>query len=584
MAEAANLSVRISGDASELIGALASAEAAIGQIQSSAAGLMREYGGKEAQIKLTALDNTAEGIASARANINSLTDKTVTISVKYAVSGMPKLAGGTNNALGGLAVVNDERGKSDPRELIEHNGKLMMFNGRDVIVPLSSGDKVYTADETKRIMAGIGLPHYASGKNNNAAYELAKSDLTHYKKTHNMSPTEELAAWNSLMKQFSYDSDAVREAQEQIFAAEQKIIAEQEKALKERKKANETALSDYRKSSDAWIKYQTEVNNMGVDGQIEAYNRQLNNYNAMVSEMTASTEYTAEEMKAVWDNFYEYKAGVDLKIGKLENEKNYAVYKKWQSDAENWKMIRDTYGDWEESGDSKVRFYERSLSRIQEMYDGGFVGWQEYRDDTMMGTLNLYKAKMEEVETLLANQKQYIRDTKTRFSNEESALRESWEVSDRKVSKSEISEQLGVFKGAVTQRGMDKYKSLQEQMKQLRREEEMYNLQKKHTKIITDLEDSYDKVEANKKYLLGVIERSGLNLEGIVSGARYDIAGMQSTITSLFAQTISAIKGIRVSSNSYSDNRNISIMGNSASALNALENRVIGSIAHGNFY
>ena len=41
-----------------------------------------------------------------------------------------------------------------------------MFSGRDVVVPLSQGDKVYTADETKAIMNGMGIPHYASGKNN----------------------------------------------------------------------------------------------------------------------------------------------------------------------------------------------------------------------------------------------------------------------------------------------------------------------------------------------------------------------------------------------------------------------------------
>lgn len=55
-------------------------------------------------------------------------------------------ADGTQYAKSGLAVVNDERGVSDPRELIEHNGRLMMFSGRDVVVPLSQGDKVYTAD------------------------------------------------------------------------------------------------------------------------------------------------------------------------------------------------------------------------------------------------------------------------------------------------------------------------------------------------------------------------------------------------------------------------------------------------------
>lgn len=583
MAEAANLSVSITGDASGLIDSLNSANTALANLNTSAGTIMNDFGGKEAQIKISAFDNTAAGVNSARANINSIQDKTVTISVKYNVSGMPRLASGTHSAREGLAVVNDERGVSDPRELIEHDGRLMMFSGRDVIVPLSAGDRVYTAAETKSIMTGLGLPHYASGKNNEW-FELEKADLTHYKKTHIMSPEEELEWWNRLMEQFSYDSEVVKEIEEEIFAAQQKIIAEQEKILKAEKKANEDALSDYKRNSDAWIKYQVEVNDMGVQEQIDAYQRQLYNYNAMVSDMVVSTQYSADEIKEIWDDFYEYKAGVDLKIGKLENEKNYAVYEKWQRDAENWKTIRDTYDDWAEAGDSPVKFYERSIEVIQQMYDGGFVGWQEYRDDSMEAQLNLYKAKMDDVDKLLDSQKKYISSLKQQFADEENALSEKWEVQDRKASKAEISHQLDIYEGAVTQRGMDKYKSLQEQMKQIRREEEMYQLQKTHTEILSDLEENYDIIEDNKKYLLATIEKSGLNIEDIVSGVNYDIKSMENTITTLFAQTISAIKSIKVSSSSYSDNRNISISGNSADIVDALKNRVGLTIAHSRYY
>ena len=136
----------------------------------------------------------------------------------------------------------------------------------------------------------------------------------------------------------------------------------------------------------------------------------------------------------------------------------------------------------------------------------------------------------------------------------------------------------------MTERGKEKYESLQEQMKKIKREEEMYALQKKHTQIVTALEKNYTEIEDNKNYLLSIIERNGLDIESIVSGARYDIQGMQTTISKLFNQAIDAIKGIRVSQNSYSDNRNISINGPSSSAIEALEHRMIGSIAHGNFY
>ena len=576
MAEIANLSVSITGDASGLISSLGEAQAALANVSASASGVINEFGGKEAKIKLTALDNTASGVAQAKANINSLKDKTVTVSVRYSVSGMPKLASGTKNAREGLAVVNDEKGARDPRELIEHNGRLMMFSGRDVIVPLSRGDKVYTADETKGIMASLGLPHYASGKNNEA-FEIKKAELTHYKKTHNVSASEELELWNELLEQFIYDGEAAAEIEEQIFDAQQRIH-------KEQKQADEAALAAYKKSSDAWIKYQTEVAGMSADEQIASYERQLENYNAMVSDMVSSTYYSAAEIKEIWDDFYEYKAGVDLKIGKLKNEQNRAVYEKWQSDAKNWKKIRDTYDDWEEAGDSPVKFYERSIERIQEMFSGNFIGWQEYRDDTMDAALSLHNAKMDEIDELLERQKAYIQSTKQQFENEEKALSEKWEVEDRNADKAEISRQITVFKGAVTQRGIDKYKSLQEEMKKIRREEEMYRMQKTHTETLTELEESYGEVEANKKYLLAAIERSGLNVEDVVSGMSLDIRGMQSTVELLFRETISAINSIRLTANSYSDNRNISISATSSDIVDALKNRVGLSLAHGNYY
>ena len=127
------------------------------------------------------------------------------------------------------------------------------------------------------------------------------------------------------------------------------------------------------------------------------------------------------------------------------------------------------------------------------------------------------------------------------------------------------------------------YAELQEQMKKIKREEEMYKLQKTHTATLTSLENSYDTVEANKKYLLATIEKNGMNIEKIVKSVNFDVKNMQSVITSLFNQTISAIKSIKVSSNSYSDNRNISIRGDSRDILNALQNRVGLAVSYGNY-
>jgi len=74
-------------------------------------------------------------------------------------------AHGTRNAPEGMGILNDD-GSADPRELVEHNGQFMMYEGRNVLVPLEAGDRVFTSSETKDILSGRGIPHYATGLNN----------------------------------------------------------------------------------------------------------------------------------------------------------------------------------------------------------------------------------------------------------------------------------------------------------------------------------------------------------------------------------------------------------------------------------
>ena len=74
-------------------------------------------------------------------------------------------AHGTRNAPEGLAYLNDD-GSADPRELVEHNGQFLMYEGSNVLAPLSAGDRVFTSSETKDILSGRGIPHYATGLNN----------------------------------------------------------------------------------------------------------------------------------------------------------------------------------------------------------------------------------------------------------------------------------------------------------------------------------------------------------------------------------------------------------------------------------
>ncbi|KRL86435.1 hypothetical protein FC50_GL000957 [Lacticaseibacillus pantheris DSM 15945 = JCM 12539 = NBRC 106106] len=83
---------------------------------------------------------------------------------KETIKKIPKLATGTGYHSGGLAMVNDQPGPLY-KELLEDTstGQLGMAEGRNTVLDLKPGTKVYTAAQTQAIMSMAGMPHYAGG-------------------------------------------------------------------------------------------------------------------------------------------------------------------------------------------------------------------------------------------------------------------------------------------------------------------------------------------------------------------------------------------------------------------------------------
>lgn len=86
---------------------------------------------------------------------NQLYDKTVTHKVIYEQVGTPPAnnAAGTAHFKGGLTYVNDQN-VSDPREVIEHNGMRYWFEGRNVLLNVPKGARIYNASQSKPIING----------------------------------------------------------------------------------------------------------------------------------------------------------------------------------------------------------------------------------------------------------------------------------------------------------------------------------------------------------------------------------------------------------------------------------------------
>ncbi len=145
---------------------------------------------KNTSLNVTGTFSGKEDISTAISYQGQLSDKNVTYTVNYVQNGTPpgKSATGTSYWKGGLTYVNDERGVSDPTELIYQNGRLFTYSGKNVLANLEKGAKIIKASETSAIMDGnlkllkdrIGDRAYSSLGNYFEDSQTSKSPIPEY--------------------------------------------------------------------------------------------------------------------------------------------------------------------------------------------------------------------------------------------------------------------------------------------------------------------------------------------------------------------------------------------------------------------
>lgn len=525
-------------------------------------------------------------------SIEGLSNKNVP-AAKFGSSGMfVKKAKGTQNFEGGLAMVNDETGISDPRELIVDKGRAFIPQGKDVVLPLSKGAKVYTASQTKAIMNGMGIPHYATGKDNSDAFTSAKDDWTHYTKTHAVTTAQELEKWLEFQEKFKSNDKDIADIEEQIFSIMQKQTKEfneQSKAYLEKHSAindwgdngdtpldafkrikdrnyqdlqdakitwddyvdnvsdaGETLYDDMKSYSDSWLEHQQKYHNMSIDDYIAGIDREAERLEEFYANDVINYQKYVEEKQALEEKRFDAVA-----------QKNADEYSAWQKDADAWQELRSTYDDWDKYGDSEEDFLKRKIDRVKEFYNAGKISFEEFIDDTNKYSMELYKSQSSAVDELLQKQQDYISNIKDEFSKQEQELRDSWDVADRKTDMSEVQAQLDVYANSVTDKGQQKYKELQEQMKQLQRDEELYQLQKKNNATIESLEAEYKQMEDGKKNILTGLQNADINISAYVATITDKVSATGGNIESLLSRMLDKFDSFKIENNSMSDNRKI---------------------------
>lgn len=525
-------------------------------------------------------------------SIEGLSDKSAP-AAKFGSTGMfVKKAKGTQNFEGGLAMVNDEKGISDPRELIVDKGRAFIPQGKDVLLPLSKGAKVYTASQTKAIMSGMGIPHYATGKDNSDAFTSAKDDWTHYTKTHAVTTAQELEKWLEFQEKFKSNDKDIADIEEQIFSIMQKQTKEfneQSKAYLEKHSAindwgdngdtpldafkrikdrnyqdlqdakitwddyvdnvsdaGETLYDDMKSYSDSWLEHQQKYHSMSIDDYIAGIDREAERLEEFYVNDVINYQKYVEEKQALEEKRYDAVA-----------KKNADEYSAWQKDADAWQELRSTYDDWDKYGDSEEDFLKRKIDRVKEFYNAGKISFEEFIDDTNKYSMELYKSQSSAVDELLQKQQDYISNIKDEFSKQEQELRDSWDVQDRKTDMSEVQAQLDVYANSVTDKGQQKYKELQEQMKQLQRDEELYQLQKKNNATIESLEAEYKQMEDGKKNILTGLQNADINISAYVATITDKVSATGGNIESLLSRMLDKFDSFKIENNSMSDNRKI---------------------------
>lgn len=339
-------------------------------------GEVHAFSNEEGIATLSAIDNVTATAQQAAKSIAGVKSKTVTITAVYTtinkrIDQFSSLNGwattnakGTQDFKGGMAMINDQRGVSDPRELVEVNGKGYIFEGRDVVLPLPRHAKVYTAGQTKEMLAMAGLRRYARGKDNQE-WENAQDDWAHYTKANNVSAFEALEHWDEMMKKFSYDAEAVKDIQEEIVAS----------------------------TKDMWDEEMATMQfylDMGVDSE-EHYYKWLETYR---------DEH--------FDGNDEMWRKATLDITKYNKRMAKESAEALNDASEEYIRFHTIAGDWDEIDDSPLAAYARVLDRAEEdLANGVYESVEEKNEFLKNFGSNMFDAYKEDADNWIQHERDY---------------------------------------------------------------------------------------------------------------------------------------------------------------------------------
>ena len=327
----------------------------------------------------------APGVANYKGNFpSSAPTLHGTVVYKAEIQGAPR-AKGDKNFPGGMAMINDEKGTSDPRELVEYGGRGYIFEGRDVVLPLPEHAKIYTAKQTKQIMSGAGIPRYASGKNNED-WENAKSDREHIRKTsYNIIPAWEELEWLDQMKQkFASDAEVIKEIEEEIVNYTKELWSQNLESM-------EFALDM------GWTSQEEYYNNLAVYRD-ENFAPDTQEWKDATLKLHKYSQQLIDDANAA------SKAYIDLHASINDwGEMGTSMGAVWQTvNQRNVQAAKDGLITWEDYFDTRLDYTEQFLDGYLDYSDDWIDNEKEYNNMSAADTIAAVNRQRKEVEEYFA--------------------------------------------------------------------------------------------------------------------------------------------------------------------------------------
>ena len=304
--------------------------------------------------------------------------------------------------------------------------------------------------------------------------------------------------------------------------------------FEKREGRTEQFLDNYIDYSDDWIKHEQDYNAMGADDTIAAINRQraeVERYFAEIGELTDEEYALKVEILAELDD-----KSMDAALDKVNEWRDDADWYKRQADVYGWDFLHD---------DSETKYWQRVIDGEMEAYQNealSLTARNEALRKADEARLELYQATEDEYDEMFDMAQDRIDETEKALSDRLSALDESWEVEDRAVEKAEVLADLDKYRNAVTIEGRDKYEELQDQLKEIEREETRFAMEQENNAILEQLEAEYEALENEKAKVLQQVRDANLNVAALIEPLKENIADSMGTLGDKIAASIDRIR------------------------------------------